>query len=89
MPRKVVTTQFEGRSCQGIQVEIEESTERWSESKLSDGTVIKMKIVPIEAIKLEGKFSQDGVPIYLVKSTNVMSVDAPDEFLRNNQGEVH
>ena len=85
--RKVVTIQFQGRSRQCAQIEIEESTVRSSTIKLADGTIIDIKVVASEALRLE-EFDKDGNPIYVIKSANVMSVDVPDELLQD-KGETH
>jgi hypothetical protein len=84
---KAVPIQFQGRSCQGVQIEIEESTVRSSTIKLADGTIIDIKVVAAEAFRLE-EADKDGKPIYVIKSANVMSVDIPDELLQD-KGETH
>ena len=85
--RKAVSIQFEGRSCQSVQIEIEESTVRSSTIKLADGTIIDIKVVATEAFRLK-ESDKDGKPIYVIRSANVMSVDVPDELLQD-KGETH
>ena len=79
--RRVVTIEFQGRSYQGVQLEIEESTVRSSTIKLSDGASANIKVVATEAFRLE-EFDKEGKPLYVIKSANVMSVDVPDELLQ-------
>ena len=52
---------------------------------MDDGSIIKIKLVATEVVRLDDKFDQAGNPIYLVQSTNVMAVDAP-EHLRQGGG---
>ena len=80
--RKVVTIEFQGRSRQGVQLEIEESTVRSSTIKLSDGAIANIKLVATEAFRLE-ELDKEGKPLYVIKSANVMSVDVPDELLQD------
>ena len=82
MAGKVVTIQFQGRSCRGVEIEVEESTERWCVAKLVDGSVIRLKAVITEILKLEGEFDAEGTPIYMIKSTNITSVASPAHLLR-------
>ena len=47
----------------------------WSVIRLEDGTVIKIKVVPSEVYKLPAVDELTGVPMFVVKSSNVMSVE--------------
>lgn len=61
------------------------NAEHWNEYLLDDGTVIRMKPVVTEVLRLEGHFDPQGNPAYVVQSTNVTAVDAPEE-LRSQGG---
>jgi hypothetical protein len=52
-----------------------ESTERWTEIKLDDGAVLRLKVVVSNVYRLEGRTDQQGYPVYAVKSTNAMLTD--------------
>ena len=54
--------------------------EHWNEYLVDDGSVIKIKLVATEVVRLDDKFDQAGNPIYLVQSTYVMAVDAPEQL---------
>ena len=56
--------------------------EKWNQYLLDDGSLIKMKPVATKVLRVEGKFDEEGSPVYLVKSTNIMSVSAPDSLKR-------
>jgi hypothetical protein len=58
------------------------SGENWNEYLLDDGTVIRLKLVVTEAVRVDGQYDPEGNPLYLVKSTNVMGVSAPEHLRR-------
>ena len=45
-----------GEPKEGVEVQIEESTERWSEFKFEDGTVIRAKLTIMSAVRVEGEY---------------------------------
>ncbi len=59
-------------------IEIVKSEERWNEYILEDGSVIKLKPVVTEVLRVENEWAPDGNPIYFLKSAQVLSVDSPD-----------
>ncbi len=59
------------------------SGEHWNEYLVDDGSVLKLKPVVTEILRLEGQYDPMGNPIYLIQSTNVVAVDAPDELKRS------
>ncbi len=65
-----------------VPVEVVETTERWNDYKLADGTVLRLKVVLFEVGRILGSFSDDGEPLYLVKSANVVNTKAPAELKR-------
>lgn len=70
-----------GNWVEGVQIDIEESIERFSELKLRDGTILKVKMSVIEAIRLDDKKDEDGNPTYILKSQNIVDVFyCPDEL---------
>lgn len=73
---------FGGRTVDGEVIPVDESTERWSNIVLTDGTTIRLKPVVTDVIRLAGVFDAEGQPVYVVKSTNVMTVAAPATLLK-------
>jgi hypothetical protein len=61
--------------------------EHWNEYLVDDGSVVKVKLVATEIMKLDGEYDAAGNPVYLMQSTNVMSVDAPENLRRGGGGE--
>jgi hypothetical protein len=53
-------------------VPIQESTERWTEIKLEDGAVLRLKVVVSNVYRVEGRTDDQGNPMYAVRSTNAL-----------------
>ena len=51
--------------------------EAWSTYRLEDGTIVKIRVVASEVFKLPGVDPLTGVPQLIVKSSNIMTVEAP------------
>jgi len=58
------------------EVEMLEAKERWSEYRLADGTTLRLKPVVIAIFRAEGQLTQDGEPVYNMKSTLITDVRA-------------
>jgi len=56
--------------------------EYWNEYLADDGSVIRMKLVVTEIMRVDGKYDDQGNPAYFVKSQQVLNVSAPDELQR-------
>lgn len=59
-------------------VDITDSKENWNEYLLADGTVLRMRGVLTEVWRVLDEFDADGNPRYILKSSNITSVNAPD-----------
>lgn len=56
--------------------------EHWNEYLVEDGSVLRVKLVATEIVRLDGQYDQEGNPIYMVNSTNVLAVSAPEDLMR-------
>ncbi|HNX81089.1 MAG TPA: hypothetical protein PKL77_02975 [Candidatus Omnitrophota bacterium] len=72
-----VMVQYAGQEVPAVPVDISQSREQWSEYVLDDGTLLRIKLIVTNILRLEGKFDEENNPVYLVKSTNVTSVKVP------------
>ena len=79
--KKTITDQL-GNMVTGDLVEVEVSTERFSEITLADGTRIKIKPVVVEAIRVDGQYDNEGNPMYVLQTSNVVSVSHVDKSLK-------
>ena len=52
--------------------------EPWSLYRLEDGSTIRVKLVISDVFKLPTSDPITGLPQYMIKSSNVMSVEPPD-----------
>lgn len=86
MPEKKIKFQQQpgGPLLDGFEVAIRESTERWTEVTLEDGSVIRIKPMILGAVRVEGQWDQEGNPVYALKGGPGMStiVSVPDHLKR-------
>jgi hypothetical protein len=54
--------------------------EHWNEYLLDDGTVVRLKAVVREIVRLDGHYDEEGNPAYVINSMNVTHVSAPEEL---------
>lgn len=80
MERRKKVPAPDGRVLEGIIVDINSTQENWNQYLLSDGTILKLKVVATEVVRLEGEYDKEGDPIYIIKSANVVSAIVPDEL---------
>ena len=74
---------LDGKPAEGRRVDFKPVEEPWTKYKLPDGTIIRLKLVVTEVVRLREDLP-DGEPHYVVKSSNILAVDTPD-----TPGEVH
>ncbi len=66
-----------GRQVEGRRVQFEAVEEPWTKCKLSDGTIIRLKLVVADIVRLPEDLPGEE-PRYVVKSSNIVAVDEPD-----------
>ena len=79
-----VRINYLGEEAEATPVEINQTSENWNQYLLDDGSVLKIKLVATNVLRVEGKFDDEHNPVYLVKSTNIMSVKSPDNLKRKS-----
>jgi hypothetical protein len=57
--------------------------EVWSDYRLADGTVLRIKPVMITISRVQGEHTIEGDPVYNMKSTLVTDVRAPQELKKS------
>ncbi len=80
-----VKINFGGEEVEAMPIDINQTNEYWNQYLLDDGTVIKMKLVATKILRVENKFDNERNPVYIVQSTNITSVNAPDNLKRKGQ----
>lgn len=63
-------------SANTTEIEVLDAKERWSEYRLADGTMMRVKSVVIAVFRDDDQKSADGEPIYSMKSTLITDVRA-------------
>jgi len=80
MPGNKVTINLGGKKVQATPIDVNQSGEKWNDYLLEDGTAIRMKLVLKKVLRVDGQFDAEGNPLYVMQSTNVTSVSAPDQL---------
>lgn len=80
--RKVSIRGSDGNPVEGLDIPILESTERFSEFTLADGTVLRVKPLIISAARMENQWDQDDNPVYVCKNQVVVAVKHSLDSLR-------
>lgn len=83
--RRQVTVAPGGPSRDAELVEVQQSSEQWNQYLLGDGSVVRMKTVVTEVWRLIDEYDQEGNPVYLVRSRNVLAVTTPDEMRKQKE----
>jgi hypothetical protein len=71
----------------GVDVAIDETTERWTDVTLKDGTTLRVKPSVLTVTRIDGEFDAEGNPMYALTATQVMTVNAP-AHLRKGAGGI-
>ena len=71
---------FKGREVDASEVDFQTRKEDWNEYQLMDGSFIRMKLVVGDIFKVAGEYDDEGNPIYIVRSKNVLMVRSPDNL---------
>lgn len=72
------------QEVEAVQLTFQSAGENWNEYLVNDGTVIKLKPVATEILRVADQYDPDGNPVYVVRSANVVVVSAPDNLRRQS-----
>lgn len=53
--------------------------ENWNEYLTDDGSVIRVKLVATEILRVDGQYDAQGNPVYIVGSQNVVAISAAED----------
>ncbi len=83
MERRTKVQMPDGTTVEGVDIPVVESTERWTEVTLEDGSVLRLKASIMAAVRIPGHFDNEGNPTYSLKSNvQMMVVNAPENLKR-------
>jgi len=71
---------YEGKQVLGQQIDVESSSESWNTYKLEDGTVLKMKVVLLDVVRLDNEYDKAGNPVYQFSAHQIVGITPPDEL---------
>jgi hypothetical protein len=77
MPEDKVTINFGGRQVEATPIDVNQSSEKWNDYLLEDGTVLKMKLILKKVLRVDNEYDGEGNPVYVMQSTNVSTITAP------------
>lgn len=88
MPEKKIKVEVPGLGLvDAVPVSVSESTERWTEVRLDDGSVLRVKPVILGALRIDGRYDPEGNPMYALKASQVMTVlSTPDHLRKGGSG---
>jgi hypothetical protein len=72
----------DGQDVDATELSFQNAREHWNEYLLDDGTVIRLKPVATEVLRIDGKFDNEGNPVYVLKATNIVTVSPPEDLRR-------
>lgn len=71
---------FNGEWVEASWVDITQQTEQWNEYLLADGSVIRVKTVVTKIYRAEGKYDDEGNPLYITRSMGICATHSPDSL---------
>ncbi len=91
MTEKKTKAQFGEHQSDAVEVAVGETTERWSEAVLDDGSILRVKIIVLRVFRAVGRYANDGNPMYSVKMSHVVDVNSPENLKKgaSDSPEVH
>jgi len=76
---RIVKVPYQGLTVDGIEVDFKALREEWNEYEASDGSTVRLKVIVTNIVRLKDKFDSVGNPIYVVKSSNVLSTSVSEK----------
>jgi hypothetical protein len=78
------TFPYKDRQVPGQSIEIEMSSEPWAQYTLTDGSMVKVKLVLLDVIRLDTHNDQ-GDPVYQFQFQQIIGVEAAESLKRKPQ----
>ena len=71
---------YKGREVDAVEVDFQTRKEDWNEYQLMDGSFVKMKLVVSDIFRVPDEWDNEGNPVYVVKSQNILVARSPDNL---------
>ena len=75
----------DGSFLEGVAIPFRGTGEHWNEYLLDDGSVLRVKLVAMEVVKIDDQYDPQGNPVYVVQSQNVLAVNAPERLRKGGE----
>jgi hypothetical protein len=75
---KKIKINLRGNTVEGESMTFTAREEPWTVYKLEDGSIIKLRPVVSDIFKLPERDPVTGLPQYMIRSSNIVSVEPPD-----------
>jgi hypothetical protein len=72
----------------GTVVGLTESVERWTELKLEDGSVLRVKPLITNILRVDGRYDPEGNPFYVIQGGSTMVIGSVPDHLRKGGNDV-
>jgi hypothetical protein len=77
---RITKVLYKGSTVEGVEMDFKTIKEEWNEYQLNDGSIIRMKLVVTNIVRVPDQYDNVGNPIYVVRSSNVLTVSAPEKL---------
>ena len=84
MQRGKVKIQYKDKMVDATLVDVIQASELWNQYLLDDQTVLKFKTVVSQVVKIDNEYDSDGNPVYVVKSSSIVTVICPEELKKKD-----
>ncbi len=64
---------YQGKTIEVDRVDFLERKESWNEYQLTDGKVLRIKLIATTILKARTEVDQSGKPLYIIQSQNVIA----------------
>ena len=78
------TIEYQGRQVKGRSIDFESKGENWNQYTLEDGTVLKLKTVLMDVMRLN-EYNDNGDPVYQFAAQQIVAVQVLDNLRKKAQ----
>jgi len=75
-------TDFGGKQVDALEIGFKSVREDWNEYNLNDGSILRIKLVLADVLRIVGEYDSEDTPVYKLKTANMMIVKSPDDLKR-------
>ena len=79
------TVDYQGRKVEGTEVSFDIIRQNWNEYTLNDGTTIKLQTITTSIVRIDGEYSNQGDPIYVISTQNIVTASNIPAHMRKVQ----